>query len=120
MGTDNSHSEKTVTSWICTSNTAADMNAKYALALILALQVSMSLCEVPQPDQELVAKYDQMKTVFYLRLLNAYSKLQEAVSPYVEKVSGSEQEQAVRDYIEHLITKPDRWLQPPHVGTYLS
>merc|ERR1711915_110459 len=107
MGTDNSHSEKTVTSWICTSNTAAEMNAKYALALILALQVSMSLCEIPAPDQELVDKYDQMKTVFYKRLLNAYAKLQGAAAPMVEKVGEHEQGQAAKDYIEELLAKPE-------------
>nr|XP_057909440.1 apolipoprotein A-II [Doryrhamphus excisus] len=62
------------------------MHAKYAVALILALQVSMSLCEVPQPDQELVKKYEAYRTTFYKRLLNAYGKLQAAIAPVIEKI----------------------------------
>ncbi|XP_053183261.1 apolipoprotein A-II [Scomber japonicus] len=83
------------------------MNAKYALALILTLQVSMSLCDVPAPDQELVEKYDQLKSVFYKRLLNAYGKLQAAASPLVERVGDSQQSQAAKDYIEELMAKPE-------------
>ncbi|XP_040899348.1 apolipoprotein A-II [Toxotes jaculatrix] len=83
------------------------MNAKYALALILALQVSMSLCEVPAPSQELVDKYDSMKSVFYKRLLNAYSKLQQAVGPLVEGLSENDRAQSARNFIEELQTKPE-------------
>merc|ERR1712002_172864 len=107
MGTDNSLSEKTVTSWICTSSTTAVMNGKYALALILALQVSMSLCDVPAPEQELVDKYEAMKTVFYKRLLNAYGRIQAAAAPLVEKIGESPQGHATKDYIEDLQTKPE-------------
>ncbi|XP_070768588.1 apolipoprotein A-II [Enoplosus armatus] len=82
------------------------MNAKYALALILALQVSMSMCET-LPSAELVEKYDQMKAVFYQRLLNAYGKLQAAVGPYVEQASESQRGQLTKDYIEDLQTKPE-------------
>ncbi|XP_070691215.1 apolipoprotein A-II [Pempheris klunzingeri] len=83
------------------------MNAKYALALILALQVSMSLCEIPTPSQELVDKYDQMKATFYKRLLTAYGKLQAAAAPLVEKVGDSTQGQTAKDFIEDLQTKPE-------------
>merc|ERR1711915_43338 len=107
MGTDNSPSEKTVTSWICTSNSTAEMNAKYTLALILALQVSLSLCDIPAPSQDLVDKYDEMKAVFYKRLLNAYGKLQAAAAPLVERVGDSERGQAAKDFIEDLQTKPE-------------
>lgn len=67
----------------------------------------MSLCEVPPPDQELVDKYDEMKSVFYKRLLTAYGKLQAAAAPYVEKVGEVEQGQAAKDYIEELLVKPE-------------
>ncbi|KAK5891932.1 hypothetical protein CesoFtcFv8_012361 [Champsocephalus esox] len=104
--TDNSLSENTVTSWTCTSNPTADMNAKYTLALILALQVSMSLCEVAQPSQELVDKYDGMKTVFYKRLLNAFSKVQAAAAPLMENAETSEHGRIAKEYFDVLKTQP--------------
>ncbi|KAF7652183.1 hypothetical protein LDENG_00100170 [Lucifuga dentata] len=102
-----SNAEKTVTVWKCTSSTTAEMNGKYALALILALQVSMSLCDIPAPEQELVDKYNEMKGVFYKRLLNAYNKLHAAAGPVVEKLGDSEQSTAARNFIEDLQTKPE-------------
>ncbi|XP_076592393.1 apolipoprotein A-II [Chaetodon auriga] len=82
------------------------MNAKYALALILALQVSMSLCEVPAPSQELTEKYDTMRGLLYKRLLTAYEKLQASLST-MEHVSNSPHGQAVKDYVEELQVKPE-------------
>ncbi|XP_070823435.1 apolipoprotein A-II [Chaetodon trifascialis] len=83
------------------------MNAKYALALILALQVSMSLCEVPAPSQELVDKYDAMKGVFYKRLLNLYEKVQTNLAPVIERAGEHEHGQVAKDYVEDLQTKPE-------------
>ncbi|WP_220495843.1 hypothetical protein, partial [Oceanospirillum sediminis] len=94
-------------SWICTSNTTADMNAKYALALILTLQVSMCLCDLPTPAADLVEKYDGMKAVFYQRILNAYAKLQAAAAPMIEQAGTSERATAAKDYMETLQTKPE-------------
>ncbi|XP_041799156.1 apolipoprotein A-II [Chelmon rostratus] len=82
------------------------MNAKYALALILTLQVSMSLCEIPPPSQELVEKYDQMKHVFYKRLLKAYERMVGTFSS-MDGVSSGPSTQAVKDYAEELQTKPE-------------
>ncbi|KAM3872697.1 apolipoprotein A-II [Diretmus argenteus] len=82
------------------------MNGKYALALILALQVSMSLCEIPEPEKELVDKYEGMKSVFYKRLMNAFAKIQAAAGPTVEKISESEQGHATKDYIENMQNNP--------------
>ncbi|XP_074511043.1 apolipoprotein A-II [Sebastes fasciatus] len=80
------------------------MNAKYVLALILSLQVSMSLCEVPEPSAELVAKYDEMKSVFYKRLLNAFAKVQAAVAPMMEDPArGAE----AKTYVEGVMAKPE-------------
>ncbi|HCS9083780.1 TPA: hypothetical protein OTE82_005888 [Klebsiella pneumoniae] len=80
------------------------MNAKYALALILSLQVSMSLCEIPPPSAELVAKYDDMKSVFYKRLLNAFTKLQTAAAPMMEdSARGAE----AKTYVENVFAKPE-------------
>ncbi|KAG8009922.1 hypothetical protein GBF38_014002, partial [Nibea albiflora] len=71
------------------------------------IAVSMSLCDVPSPSPDLVAKYDQMKGVFYKRLLTAYGKLQAAAAPYVDNMSSNDDMQVVRDYIESLQTKPE-------------
>jgi len=81
------------------------MSGKYLLAIFLALQVSMSLCEIPEPSKDLVEKYDAMKGVFYQRLLNAYGKIQAAAAPLIEGMSEG-QGQAAKDYIEDLQTKP--------------
>ncbi|CAB1334018.1 unnamed protein product, partial [Coregonus sp. 'balchen'] len=93
---------------------------------------------VPEPDKELVEKYEDMKSVFYRRLLNAYSKLQAAVGPLTENMG---QGQAAKDYIEELQGNPkfqsveaaplvDKARMAglglyghyvrPHVGTYLD
>ncbi|KAA8591727.1 hypothetical protein FQN60_017101 [Etheostoma spectabile] len=83
------------------------MNAKYALALILALQVSVSLCDIPTPSADLVEKYDSLKSVFYQRLLTAYGKLQAAAAPALETVGDSERGKAAKDFFEQLQTKPE-------------
>lgn len=62
----------------------------------------MSLCEIAQPSQELVEKYDGMKTVFYQRLLNAFSKVKAAAAPLMEDASKSEHGQAAKDYFDIL------------------
>lgn len=67
----------------------------------------MSLCQIPEPSQELVEKYESMKSVFYKRLLNAYSKLQAAAAPLVERVGDNERTQAARDFVEDMQTKPE-------------
>ncbi|CAF95501.1 unnamed protein product [Tetraodon nigroviridis] len=59
------------------------MHAKYALALILVLQVSLSLCEVPEPTQELVDKYSALKAKFYTRI--ARLRLLEKVQDLIEQ-----------------------------------
>ncbi|XP_032415023.1 apolipoprotein A-II isoform X1 [Xiphophorus hellerii] len=76
------------------------MNTKLILALVFALQVSMSLSEVPAPSQELVDKYENMKATFYRRLVNAYGKLHGAVGE-------TDQAQTTREFIESLRGKPE-------------
>ncbi|XP_047216218.1 apolipoprotein A-II isoform X1 [Girardinichthys multiradiatus] len=80
--------------------TTVEMNTRFILALVFALQVSLSLSEVPAPSQELVDKYEAMKATFYKRLVNAYGKLQGAVSD-------SDQAQQTRELIESLKDKPE-------------
>uniref|UniRef100_A0AAV2MAG8 Apolipoprotein A-II n=1 Tax=Knipowitschia caucasica TaxID=637954 RepID=A0AAV2MAG8_KNICA len=87
--TDNSLSERTVT------RAAADMNAKITFAVFLALQVSLSLCEIPTPDAELMDKYNDLKNTFFRRLTNAYGKLTAAAN-------ANENTQAARDAITEL------------------
>ncbi|KAB5587153.1 hypothetical protein PHYPO_G00009610 [Pangasianodon hypophthalmus] len=48
---------------------------KLALALIVALQVSVCLCVLPEPDAELVKKYNDLKATFLKRLANAYETI---------------------------------------------
>merc|ERR1711915_357395 len=105
MGTDNSP-EKTVTAWICSSNPTAEMNAKYALALILALQVSMSLCELPPPSDELLLKYEEYERTFLHRLLTAYKKLETAVAPAVTHLGETDAAKAAMEYTEGLGASP--------------
>uniref|UniRef100_A0A674B6S8 Apolipoprotein A-II n=2 Tax=Salmo trutta TaxID=8032 RepID=A0A674B6S8_SALTR len=95
-----------------------EMNVKLALALVLALQVSVCLCEVPEPDKELVEKYEAMKSVFYKRLMNAYSKVQAAVGPMTESL-GQGQGQAAKDYIEELQGNP-KFLSAVKIGSGLA
>ncbi|XP_047455747.1 apolipoprotein A-II [Mugil cephalus] len=83
------------------------MNAKYVLALVLTLQVSMSLCDLPAPSQELVDKYEAMKAVFYKRLLTAYTKIQAAATPLVESVGESDRGQAAREFVGDLQSRPE-------------
>ncbi|KAJ8388871.1 hypothetical protein AAFF_G00126270 [Aldrovandia affinis] len=79
------------------------MSGKLWIAAILALQVSACLCDLPQPQPDLVAKYDELKTAFYKRLLNAYGKLQGAVGPISESIPESE---AAKGYIEEARANP--------------
>lgn len=48
----------------------------------------MSVCvwaePIPEPDKELVEKYEGLKAVFFKRLVNAYSKFTAAVEPLME------------------------------------
>ncbi|MEQ2263142.1 hypothetical protein XENORESO_003645 [Xenotaenia resolanae] len=76
------------------------MNTRFILALVFALQVSLSLSEIPAPSQELVDKYEAMKATFYKRLVNAYGKLQGVVAD-------SDQALQTRELIESLKDKPE-------------
>ncbi|XP_037642014.1 apolipoprotein A-II [Sebastes umbrosus] len=80
------------------------MNAKYALALILSLQVSMSLCELPTPSAELDAKVQGLQAVLFKRFLNGWTKMQAAIAPMVEdSARGAE----AKTYVEDIFAKPE-------------
>lgn len=64
------------------------------LTFRLLVSVSVGLCEIPEPSQELVDKYNGLKALFYRRILTAYNRFQEAAAPVMEKISQSEQGQA--------------------------
>lgn len=67
----------------------------------------MSLCEVPQPSQDLVDTYNAHKSTFYNRLLNAYNKLHAAAAPLVQKFADTERAQGTRDFLDELQQKPE-------------
>lgn len=73
----------------------------------ILIPVSMSLCEVPTPSQDLVEKYNDMKATFYKRLMNAFSKLQAAAGPVVANVGENEHGQNLRNFVEDLQSKPE-------------
>lgn len=67
----------------------------------------MSLCAPQPPSDELVAKYEEMRTTFFKRLLTAYGKLQAAAAPYLENVGNNENGQRAREYVEEIQLKPE-------------
>lgn len=84
----------------------------------------MSLCEIPDPPQELVDKYNEYKGTFYKRVLNLLNRAQTASGPMVEQVSQDGRGQAVREYAETLQAKPEfqalvkvaTWVKTPLAG----
>ncbi|XP_060906191.1 apolipoprotein A-II [Labrus mixtus] len=83
------------------------MNVKYVVALILALQVSVSVCDVPEPSQELVDKYNQMRSTFMSRIMVLYNKVQEAAAPMVESAGQNDQTSLIKTFIEDMQEKPE-------------
>ncbi|XP_067304853.1 apolipoprotein A-II [Pseudorasbora parva] len=59
---------------------------KLTFALILALQVSVCVYaqQWPEPDKELVEKYEGLKAVFFKRLVNAWEKVKTSTQPMLE------------------------------------
>ncbi|KAM9309195.1 apolipoprotein A-II [Pholidichthys leucotaenia] len=82
------------------------MNAKYVFALILALQVSMGLCQLPTPSSELMQKYLDMKRTFLERLANAYRKFSLHAGDAVQQ-SPDENVQAAREAVQNLQARPE-------------
>uniref|UniRef100_A0A3Q3JIU3 Uncharacterized protein n=1 Tax=Monopterus albus TaxID=43700 RepID=A0A3Q3JIU3_MONAL len=67
------------------------------------IPVSVSLSEFPTPSQELVEKYNSLKSTFLKRLLKAQSH----VAPLVQGAGDSEQGKALREYTEGVQSKPE-------------
>ncbi|XP_065814164.1 apolipoprotein A-II [Labrus bergylta] len=80
------------------------MNVKYVVALILALQVSVSVCDIPEPSQELVDKYNTMRTVFLSRVMALYSKV---AAPIVESAGQDDQETPIKAFLNDLQGNPE-------------
>uniref|UniRef100_A0A9J8AYS2 Apolipoprotein A-II n=1 Tax=Cyprinus carpio carpio TaxID=630221 RepID=A0A9J8AYS2_CYPCA len=72
---------------------------KLTFALILALQVSACVWATPEPDKELVEKYEGLKAVFFKRLINAWEKAQSSIQPMVESISSEGQ---AKEYFEEI------------------
>uniref|UniRef100_I3KGU9 Apolipoprotein A-II n=1 Tax=Oreochromis niloticus TaxID=8128 RepID=I3KGU9_ORENI len=83
------------------------MNAKYIFALILVLQVSMSLCTVVEPSPEMVDLYNTHKATFMKRLMNFYNKVHAAATPVLEGIRDNEHAQDAREFAENLQSKPE-------------
>lgn len=70
------------------------------------IPVSVSLCEMPTPSQELIDKYNDLKSVFTSRLMNILNKVQDAASPVVQSLSEGEDAKLIKGYIDSLANMP--------------
>ncbi|XP_053479189.1 uncharacterized protein LOC128606792 [Ictalurus furcatus] len=72
---------------------------KLALALIVALQVSLSLCTLPEPDKELVDKYEGLKAVFLKRLAVAYGNAHTTLEKLAEGTITGEKAKEIAKHV---------------------
>ncbi|KAF4088486.1 hypothetical protein AMELA_G00083580 [Ameiurus melas] len=70
---------------------------KLALALIVALQVSLSLCT--EPDKELVDKYEGLKAVFLKRLAVAYGNAHTTLEKLAEGTITGEKAKEIAKHV---------------------
>ncbi|XP_058256303.1 apolipoprotein A-II [Hemibagrus wyckioides] len=73
---------------------------KVALALIVALQVSVCLCEVPKPDPELVKKFDSLTNVASKRVINAYEDFHNFLVKLAEGTITGEKVKELRQHVQ--------------------
>ena len=65
--------------------------------------VTVSLGEIPKPDQELLDKYTALKDSFYKRLSIYFNKAKVALEPLAEQIPHNEE---AKEYVENLQAKP--------------
>ncbi len=78
---------------------------KLTFALILALQVSVCVwaADWPEPDKELVEKYEGLKAVFFKRLINAWEKIKETTQSVLESSPTGGQ---AKEFFEEMHKRP--------------
>lgn len=70
------------------------------------IPVSVSLCEIPNPSQELQQKYDDLKAKFMLRMVNFVNEVRAAAGPMVEKLTEGEDTDLFKGYVSSLLNMP--------------
>ncbi|KAJ8287686.1 hypothetical protein COCON_G00003450 [Conger conger] len=76
-----------------------EMSGKLVIAVILALQVTVSLCTAPDPDKDLVEKYTALRDSFYKRMTLYFGKAKTALVPLAEHIPHSDK---AKEYVEDL------------------
>ncbi|XP_068616575.1 apolipoprotein A-II [Brachionichthys hirsutus] len=78
------------------------MNTKYAVALLLVMQVSVSLCDVPKPSPELLAKYEDLKTRITNRINSGFMTIKTNAEPVLGVVMTPEDVENVKESVASL------------------
>uniref|UniRef100_A0A9J8CMY7 Apolipoprotein A-II n=1 Tax=Cyprinus carpio carpio TaxID=630221 RepID=A0A9J8CMY7_CYPCA len=81
------------------TTTAVDSSPLFLSTGISLAQVSACVWATPEPDKELVEKYEGLKAVFFKRLINAWEKAQSSIQPMVESISSEGQ---AKEYFEEI------------------
>ncbi|KAL4593428.1 14 kDa apolipoprotein-like, partial [Arapaima gigas] len=79
------------------------MSVKLAVVLLIALQASLCLCQLPEPEQELQDKYKNLKASAEKRISVAIGKFKELIHPLVED---SVVTQSAKERVEELQENP--------------
>uniref|UniRef100_A0A8C9SHE2 Apolipoprotein A-II n=1 Tax=Scleropages formosus TaxID=113540 RepID=A0A8C9SHE2_SCLFO len=79
------------------------MASKLVIVLLIALQACLCLSHLPEPDKELVEKYDKLKSSLYARIVYWFQKLLEVIQS-LEK--DSESAKKAKERLEELQEDP--------------
>lgn len=71
------------------------------------IPVSVSLCEIPTPSQELVDKYNAMRATLSSRITNLYQKLYDTASPVLQRLIEDEDKQFINTHVDNLLNIPE-------------